>query len=572
MTVRRALAALATLLTLGGSSCSALPGRSSASPGASPTTGAASPSASSSSLPPSPAPALATTFRYGAREPAAVLPGDVMDPDGLVIADALFDSLTVWEADGAVGDAAAITWVADRESRVWTFELRPGAVWSGDARTPVTAADFVFAWTRAVAEDRTGGYHLDEVEGYDELVAGTTTTLAGVTALDERTLEVRLRSPFADFPSVVAHPALGPLAQARYLADPESYARTPVGNGPFVTQTWEPGGFLRATRSPAWRNGPRPALDEVVFQFGEAEDAFIAFQQDRLDYAPLPTGARAGALERYGRAADGYRGPGVLDGPAPQLYFLGMDVASAPFDRVEVRRALSLALDREVIAAAVREGNADPALGVVPRVIPGARPRPCDYCRYDPDTARELFAEAGVTQVELWFNREGGHEQIATLVADQLAEVGVRLRSRTPAAPGDGASALEAYLEQLRDGTTPLFRFGWTMDYPLLDDALRPLFASALANTPGAANYGPYIDPEVDALLAQARGTRNAVQRQRLYQAAEDAAVDGGQAIIPLLHFHHAAVVGERFEGFVLSPFGLPNLSAVRPAPIPGET
>lgn len=529
------------------------------------TAGTASPSPSAS------APAPATTFRYGAREPSAILPGDVMEPDGLVITDTLFDSLTTWETDGAVGDAAATTWFADRESRVWTFSLRPQATWSDDARTPVTAADFVFAWTRTVAERRAGGYHLDEVEGYDELVAGTTTTLAGVTAVDERTLEVRLRSPFADFPAVVAHPGLGPLLQSRFLADPDGYARAPLGNGPFVTQSWQPGGFLRATRSAGWRNGPAPALDEVVFQFGEAEDAFIAFQQDRFDYAPLPTGALEDARERYGRATEGGRGPGVLDGPAPQLYFLGMDMSSEPFDRVEVRRALSLALDREAIAGAVREGNTDPALGAVPRVIPGARARPCDYCRYDPDTARELFAEAGVTQVELWFNREGGHEQIASLVADQLAEVGVRLRSRTPRAPGDGASALEAYLAQLRDGATPLFRFGWTMDYPLLDDGLRPLFASAVANAQGAANYGPYANPEVDGLLAQARGTRNAAERQRLYQAAEDTAIDGDQAIIPLLHFRHAAVVGERFEGFVLSPFGLPNLAAVRPATAPGE-
>lgn len=570
MTIRRALAAVAALVTLGASSCTAAPGAT-PGPGGTATADTASPSPSPSSTPPAPAPVPATTFRYGAREPTAILPGDVMEPDGLVISDTLFDSLTAWDPDGAVGDGAATTWFADRESRVWTFTLRPGATWADDARTPVTAADFVFAWTRAVAEGRAGGYHLDEVEGYDELVTESTTTLAGVTAVDERTLEVRLRSPFAEFPAVVAHPALGPLHQARYVEDPGGYARTPIGNGPFVTQTWQPGGFLRATRSPAWRNGPRPALDEVVFQFGEAEDAFIAFQQDRFDYAPLPSGALAGALERYGRAAEGYRGPGVLDGPAPQLYFLGMDVASEPFDRVEVRRALSLALDREAIAAAVREGNADPALGAVPQVIPGARSRPCDYCRYDPDTARELFAQAGVTQVELWFNREGGHEQIANLVADQLTEVGVRLRSRTPRAPDDGASALDAYLEQLRGETTPLFRFGWTMDYPLLDDGLRPLFASALANTQGAANYGPYIDSEVDALLAQARGTRNAAQRERLYQAAEDAAIDGDQAIIPLLHFRHAAVVGERFEGFVLSPFGLPNLAEVRPAAAPSE-
>lgn len=494
------------------------------------------------------------------RDARSVLPGDVVEPDELIIADALFDSLTRYEADGTVGQSAAIGWRDDEGGRVWTFALRSGATFGDPARTPVTADDFVFAWTRAVAEGR-AGYHLEEVEGYGELVSGAATTLAGLIAPDPATLVVRLRAPFADFPAVVAHPALGPLPRAAYSADPAAFTLQPLGNGPFAAGTWEQGEFLRATRFDGWINGLRPALAEVLFRFSDAETAYVAFQQDRYDYAPLPADALGDATEKYGRAEDGATGPGVLDGPLGQLYFLGVNHTVAPFDRVTVRRALSLALDREAIAAAVREGNADPAVRAVPRALPEARTEPCVACRFDADEARRLFAAEGVSELELWFNPGGGHEQIAEVVAEQLAEVGVTLRPRS-----EPDEPFTAYLDRLRTGQAGLFRFGWTLDHPTLDDALTPLFAGWLAGSPSAANYGRYAQADVDALLTEARSTLDPDQRRLRYERAEDLALDRDQALVPLLTFRHSAVVSDRFEGFTLTPLGLPDLSRVRPA------
>ncbi len=532
-------------------------------------TGAATPSQSPSTVGPStaqPSPSSQpATFRYGMREPASILPGQAVDTDELVVVDALFDSLTTYDAVGAaVTDSAAVSWSPDETGLVWTFQLRPGATFAGGAA--VTADDFVFAWNLAVAEGR-AGYHLEEVEGYQPVRDGLAETMTGLTAPDPSTLVVRLREPFADFPAVAAHPALGPLPRALYLGDPAGFADRPVGNGPFVAADWDRGNFLRVTRFEGWRNGSGPApLTEVLFRFSDAETAYVAFQQERYDYAPLPAGALEAARDEYGQADGGYRGPGVLDGPAGQLYFLGINHAVPPLDRVEVRQALSLALDREALADAVRDGNADPALGAVPIALPDARSQPCATCRHDPETARQLFRQAGVTELELWFNRDGGHEQIAELVSQQLADVGVTLRVRTPPQGDPGTSEFALYLDRLRSGEAALFRFGWTVEYPTLDDALTPLFSATLAGAPGAANYGNYTAPDVTALLSQARATLDEQQRRELYERAEDLALDRDQAIVPLLTFRHAAVVTDRFEGFALSPLGLPNLAEVRPS------
>lgn len=519
----------------------------------------ASPLATASELPSTPR----TTFRYGLREPASLLPGDAVDPDELVVVDALFDSLTAAGTGGGIVAAAATDWTPSEDGRVWTFRLRPGATFATPAGDPVTAADFVFAWSRAAAQGR-AGYHLEEVEGYDAVRGGAAALLPGLSAPDPSTLVVRLTTPLAEFPAVAAHPALAPLPQAAFLADPAAFAERPSGNGPFATADWQHGDFLRVTRFSDWRNGDGPALDEVLFRFSDPETAYIAFQQDRYDYAPLPPGALAAARDEYGSSADGYRGPGVLDGRAPQLYFLGMNLGAPPFDRPEVRRALSLALDREAIAAAVREGNADPAARAVPAALPAARTGACAGCRHDPEQARRLFAEAGVDELELWINAGGGHEQVAALVAGQLAEVDVTLRTRS-----QSDAPFADYLERLRSGEAALFRFAWSLDELTLDDALRPLFASSLARADGAANYGGYAAADVDALLDRARATLDPDERRRLYEQAEDLALDRDQAIIPLLTFRHAAVVSDRFEGFALNPLGLPNLAEVRPAAPP---
>ncbi len=506
------------------------------------------------------------TFRYGLGEPAGVLPGEVTDPNGLVVADAVFDSLTAWTLDGRVIPSAATSWSADGPDGAleWTFTLRPDATWHDG--NPVTAADFVYAWTRAAAQGG-AGYLLEDVAGYDA-VRGGAPVLEGVTAPGPRTLVVRLASPDAEFPAVAGHPALAPLPRVHLEEDPDRFADAPIGNGPYrFAEPWSRGSFIRVLRVPGWRNGDPPApgeLGEVVFFFRGTETAYLDFQQDQLDFAPVPPTAMDGARERYGESPDGYTGPGVLDGRTPQLYFLGFDLDRPPFDQVDVRRAVSLAIDRAELIRRTQGGNADLAGGLVPFAVPGAARGYCATCRHAPELARELFAAAGVTELELWFNAGGGHERVAEVLRGQFAAVGVTLIDHAvPAQDASGGPTLAPYLAAIRGGEAGLFRFGWTLDTPTFRDALTPLIASAAAADEGAGNHGGYADAEVDADLALAAGDLSAASRALVYRRAEGRALDD-QAVVPVMTFRHEAVVSDRFTGFALSPFGLPTLTEVR--------
>lgn len=521
---------------------------------------APTPAPAVSELPSEPeAPTASGTFRYAIQEPSAIVPPAATDPSGLAVVDALFDSLTAYDRTLRVVPAAAESW-SSAQPDVWTFKLRAAATFH-DGR-PVTAGDFKFAWEQAVGDDL-AGYHLRDVEGYDALRSGTATELTGVSVVDDLTLQVRLDRPRADFPAAVGLPALGPVSRAAWEADSATYRERPIGNGPFqMDGTWEHGQFIRLARFDGWAGGATASVDEVLFRISDPDAAYLGFQQGRFDFAPVPVGALAEARRDYPPTSpDGYEGPGLLLGPEPALYFLGFNVTRPPFDDVQVRRAVSMAIDREALRDETLEGNVALARSAVPPPVPGARGFACDACLLDRAEARKIFSERAITSLEVWFNRGGGHEQVAERIERDLAAVGVQVVLRSEPPPPEGSFG--AYLDVISSGEAGLFRFGWTTEYPAMHTALWPLFHSTATPASGGQNYMRYANPEVDALLDQARSTLDTTARQVLYQQAEDLALGRDQAIVPLFVYRHRVVVAQRVRNLYLSPFGLVNLPEI---------
>lgn len=506
---------------------------------------------------PSPEPdASGGTLRIGVAEPRSLVPFEAVEPEDLLIIDALFDSLTRYEANFVVSPAAATSWSEDDDGRTWTFTMREGAAFHDGS--PVTADDVAFTWDVAVREGA-AGFHLRDVEGYEAVRSGQAGSLTGVEALDERTLQVRLTRPRGQFPAVVAHPALAPVPRERFREDREAFADQPIGNGPFAAaEGWVPGQFIRLQRAPNWRNAERPpALDEVLFQIMDAETAYVAFQQGRVQVSALPDGALEDAVEQFGESPDGYRGPGVLRGATAAVYFLAFDVTRPPYDDADLRRAISLAINREAIAEGVLAGNVEAADALVPPAL-GGRAGSCEACRYAPSEAIALLDELEVPgSLTLWFNRDGGHRPVAEQVRADLAAVGLSpLVFRSP--------PFDEYLEVLDAGDAGFFRYGWRPEYPIADDILYPLFHSSEI---GDQNFMRYHQPDVDALLDDARASPSGARRQFLVRQAEERIVNRDQAVIPIMRFRHNRVVSDDVSGFRLDPMGYANLHEVTVSP-----
>lgn len=508
------------------------------------------------------------TLRLGmANDPLSLDPRFVADAEGAVVVDALFDALVALDAQHRVVPAAAESWEVIDHGREFVFSLRPARFHDG---TAVTAHDFVRSFQRladGTAEPPSFlGYLLDPVVGAQAAAGGA--PLEGVEAVDDQTLRIRLDQPQPGYLRTLADPSLVPVP-AIADDDPEGFAERPVGNGPFqMVGEREPGQFIRLARfADHWQ----PAiLDEVVVQIYSDDAAgdrqWEDFRDGQLQVAELPVDRLPDAIREYGLSVDGYRGSGVLNGITSTVYLYAFNLAQPPFDDVRVRRALSLAIDRESMADDVLAGTRVAADAIVPPPVPGSQRNACGDCRHDPEAAAALWAEVVADHEEreeappgpivLSYNRGSIHATIAEQMAadiESALDVEVEVDARD----------LPAFVQAMRAGELGLFRLGWEATEPDPGAYLHPLFHSTMR---GRDNVSGYASDEVDALLDQARATDAPAVSRGAYQAAERLILDD-LPVLPLLYHRHARVVAPEVRGLHWNAFGRVDLARVSLAP-----
>lgn len=444
--------------------------------------------------------------------------------------------------------AAAARWESSADGVVHTFHLRPEGRWS-DGR-PVTAEDFVASVRRVLAPSLAApnaalvytllnaeAWHRGRLDRFDAV---------GIRALDTNTLRLQLERPDPAFFSKLSHPAWFPVPVHALLASgpvdgrENRWATTPatlVGNGPYILREWRPGRLLRLAASPLHRDGAGLRVREVylhAFDGPDAEErAYRAGQLHVTDSLP------AGRVEAWrAEAPDQLRTDPVLD-----VYFYRINTTRPHLSDPRVRRALSLAIDREALVAALLRGGQTPARAFVP---PGAGGyKPPDLLRHDPAAARSLLTEAGhpdgtgLPVLELLYNTSENHRRIAEVVQQQWRAVGIQSRLVNQ----EFASLLEAR----RAGDFQILRASWVADY---DEPLSflDLFTSTSPN-----NYTGWSDPVYDQTLAQAALTLDSVSRHNLYRTAETRLLDAAP-LLPLYVNTHVYLVHPAVRGWSAHP------------------
>ncbi len=500
--------------------------------------------------------------------PRSIDPCGATDASSLTVVWQLFDSLTSYDfATGELSCLAAERYEVSDDARTFTFHLRQATFHNGDA---VTSADFKRAWERIVdparaASEETGSSSLASmlsvIEGYAELRAGTAYELAGVSCPDDATLSIALRTPYADFPYVLAHPALGPVP-ALAEEDPEAFAAKPVGNGPFqMTGTWEPGTMqIELARFDAYAGEPA-TLASARFEIAEdIEQAFQRFQTDDVDVSRCPVRDAHGAASSLGRVEDG----SVMTdddhfvcctGLATSM--LACNVQGQVLGNADVRRALSLAIDRDYLADTLYRETRFAADGVVSPAITGYQEAVWPYATYDTAHAEELLDalypvledDARGLTVRLLYNADGGHREVIEAVVENLAKVGVICE------PED--VDIETLRERVAARDFDLVRMDWATDAPVMDGVLFPLFFSGNVSS---TNVSGYHDERVDELLAEARAELDGTRRIALLQEA-DAAIGRDCPVIPLMFQGTSYVISERIEELPIAPQGRIDLA-----------
>jgi oligopeptide transport system substrate-binding protein len=484
-----------------------------------------------------------TVLRLSTVEPDSLDPIAIDAPHELLLADQVFDGLVEYEPQTLQTlPALAREWEVKQGGAVIVFHLRKGVRFQDG--TPVTANDFVFAWSRLAdpLESAPFAFLLERVDGYAEFQRQPVSQIDGLDAPDERTLVVRLRSPWPDFVSLTGHPALSPVPSA---ADPSTFGTSPVGTGPYRLRTGlSTGTPVILERFPRFY-GRAPATDVLQFEVApEPDDAWPDFLAGELDQATIPASALADAQSRFGSG-------GIV--PLARVLYCGFNRQDDRFRDERLGLAASLALDRDALASGVYAGLAIPASGFVPPSIPGAPVDACgDRCRQDVDEARKLVSglPRDSKTFALDYTSSTVGDALARNIASQLGEAGFRVTPR----PHDEGE----YIEMLLEDRQEFFCLVWTADYPRQQALLEPLFL------PGSAdNHAGVDDTGLTELLVKAREERSPTKRQRRYGEAEVRAL-GRMHLVPVVWFRSHLAVQPYVEGFAVDPLGMFDASALR--------
>lgn len=500
-----------------------------------------------------------TLMLGNAAEPADLDPQIITAYSDANIMMALFEGLTALdEASSQPVPAAAERWEVSADQLTWTFHLRPNLKWSNGE--PLTAADFVTSWRRLLAPGlgAENAYYLHAVRNAAAFNRGEQTDPAriGVTAVNERTLRVTLEKPTPYFAALVAQPSTYPV-NGVVLSKFDAAARrgtawtrpgNHVGNGPFALKSWQPNDRVVVARNPHYWGAAGVTLQEMVFVPTENPDVdernFRAGQVHATFTLPLSKVAAWREREPARLRVD----------PFLQTVFLRFNTTRAPLNDARIRRALSLAIDRDSIAKNVLRGSRSPAFALSPPGIGRYTAR--TKAATDGAAARRLLADAGFAGGSGLpvFEVQCRNDEIQPQVAEVLQamwqrELGVRINI----APSEQKTWLQ---NQQTLGYTITFG-SWIADFPDASNFLG-LFVGG-----GGYNWTGWADAEFDRLLAAADAARDPASRNALFNDAESRLVEA-MPIAPLFHGAQTYLLHPAVQGWPPSLLGTRRYQLVR--------
>jgi oligopeptide transport system substrate-binding protein len=443
-------------------------------------------------------------------EPQSLLPANSTEVCGSKVLDQLFAGLVEYDAETSEAVNVMAESIESDDAQNWTITIRDDFTFHDGE--PVTAQSYVDAWNFAVdpeAGNRNATF-FENFVGYDEVVEGGAEGLSGVEAVDETTITVQLSEPFAVFPLVLGYTAFYPLPSSAY-DDMSAFEEAPVGNGRYeMDGVWEHDQQIAMTRFDGFPDDLNPGnADRIVWQiYSDVNAAYLDVQAGNLDILDsIPP-------EREGTVENDIGGENLIRTETSTFTYLGFPTYQAPFDNPDMRRAISMAIDRQEIIDAIFSGARTPARALVAPSLPQHRTDACEYCEFDPDRAAELFESAGGIDgpLTLYFNSGAGHEEWVEAIGNQLrANLGIE---EIQFESLEFAQYLDLLDGQEIQGP---FRLGWVLSYPSPQYALEPLYS-----TGASSNFFGYANPEFDDLIAQGNSAEDTDQADEFYLQAED--------------------------------------------------
>ncbi|WP_102467375.1 ABC transporter substrate-binding protein [Vibrio cyclitrophicus] len=435
-------------------------------------------------------------------------------PESHVIRD-LLEGLVNQDGDGNTIPGVAESWETT-DNKTFTFHLRKDAKWSnGD---PVTANDFVYSFQRAVDPLTASPYawymEYTKMANAKDIVAGKKDkSELGVKALDDYTLEVTLDTAVPYFVMMMGHTTVKPVHKATVekFGDQWTKPENFVGNGAFVPNQWVVNERLELVRNENYWDNEHTVLNKVTFLPIENQVAEMnRFLSGELDFTyEVPN-------EHFRRLQKEYPEDVNIKGNLCTYYYQ-FNAQKAPFDDVRVRKAMSYAMDRDIVTKAILGQGQKPAYFLTPEITAGFDPVTPEYGQLSQKEriaeAKRLLEEAGYTksnplEFNLLYNTSENHKKLAVAIASMWKkELGINAKLEN--------QEWKSYLDSKDTGNFDVARAGWCGDY---NEASSFLTLMVSQNTTAGQHYK---SADYDKIIDKALSSTSEEERTKLYIEAE---------------------------------------------------
>ena len=431
----------------------------------------------------------------------------------------------------------------------FTFHLRDDVVFQ-DGRK-VTAADLKYSWERACSPStgsKSAATYLIDIVGSREVIEGKAEEISGVEVVNDATLKVTIDAPKSYFLSKLTYPT-AMVVDKFNVAEGDNWWRQPNGTGPFKLKQWQQGSSLVLERNNEYY-GDVAHLEFVEFQYLSGLPMNM-YETGEIDVADV-------SVYDIDRVTD-TAGPfyqELQESPELSFYWIGFNTTQPPFDDIYVRKAFTMAVDKDKIIVLTLRDLVQRANGILPPGIPGYN-EDLVGLEFNVATAKELIADSkygdvtNLPPLTLTTSGYGGEiSQVLEAIISQWREnlgVEVKVRQMEP----------ERFIYYLKEEKDNMFDMGWIADYPHPQDFLDVLF-----HTGTEYNYGEYSNPALDVLLEQAGIEPDAAKSLEMYRQAEQMLVDNA-AVLPLWFGRNYILVKPYVQGYELNAMGYVMLNKV---------
>lgn len=476
-------------------------------------------------------------------------------------AETIFNRLSQFERGGtAVVPGLATSWDISDDGLTYTFHLRDGVKFHTTPYFKPTrdfnADDVLFTFNRMLDKDMPfRKAYPTEFPYFTDM--GMDTNITKVEKVDDKTVKFTLKTVDAAFIQNLAM-SFASIQSAEYAdqllkeGKPGDINQKPIGTGPFVFKSYQKDSNIRYTGNKEYWKPEDVKIDNLIFAI--TTDPSVRIQKLKKNECQVtlhPRPADVEALKKDPKLQ-------LIEKPGFNLGYIAYNVRHKPFDQLEVRQALDMAVNKQGILNAVYQGAGQLAVNAMP-------PTQWSYdtsikdAAYNPQKARELLKAAGVkegTEITLWaMPVQRPYNPNAKLMAEMLQSDWGKIGLKVKIVSYEWGE----YIKRTKNGEHDISLIGWTGDNGDPDNWLGTLYS---CDAIGGNNYSMWCDPQYDKLIKQAKIVTDREQRTVLYQQAQQL-LKQQVPITPVAHSTVNQPLSAKVEGFKVSPFGRNVFSGV---------